>query len=125
MERERGFHSRVDTAIILTIVGDLGPTTPNDLTTGGNETEFADIDLDDGTLGEDAQLGIHRILRVLLHRKDGELNGHAEFGVGDVGLFVPKSHGSDEAFVLDGPSGEIRSDYTYHVVFHLSVEAGR
>lgn len=31
---------RIYTSIVLTVVGDLSPSTPNDLSTGGNHTKF-------------------------------------------------------------------------------------
>lgn len=70
-KKRKGNDSRIDTAIILAIIRDLGPATPDDLAAGGDEAEFADVDLDDGTLGEHAELGVHRVLWVLLDGDDG------------------------------------------------------
>lgn len=67
-------------------VGNLGPFTPDDLTTRGDETKFGDVDFDDGTLGQDTQLGVQGVLGVLLDGKDGELNGDTEFGAGKSSL---------------------------------------
>jgi hypothetical protein len=47
---------RIDAAVELGVVGDLGKLSPDDLSAGGDETELRDVDLDDRTLGHDAQL---------------------------------------------------------------------
>lgn len=52
----------VDAALVLRVVGDLSVATPNDLATGSDETQLADVDLDNGTLGKDTQLRVHRVL---------------------------------------------------------------
>lgn len=46
----------VDAAVVLAVVCDLSPSTPNDLAACGDEAEFGNVDFDDGTLGEDAEL---------------------------------------------------------------------
>jgi hypothetical protein len=73
---------RVDTAVVLGHVGNLGPFTPDNLTGGSDETQFGDVDFDDGTLGQDTQLGVKRVVGVLLDGEDGQLNGDTEFGAG-------------------------------------------
>lgn len=100
----------VDAALILRVVGHLGVATPDNLSTSGDETEFADVDLDDGTLGQNTQLGVERVLGVLLDTDDGQLNGNAKLGVCDVGLLVTETHGSDEALVLGVASSKVGSD---------------
>ena len=47
---------RVDAAVILAVVCDLSPATPDDLATGGDEAELGDVDFDDCAFGEDAEL---------------------------------------------------------------------
>ena len=55
-------------------------------------------------------MGVQRVAGVLLDAEDGELHGYVEGRVCDVGLLVTQTHGADEAFVFDGPSGEIGPD---------------
>lgn len=57
-----------------------GLTGPNDLSSGRDETQLADVDFEDRTLGQDTQGGVQRGLRVLLHAEDGQLEGGLEFG---------------------------------------------
>lgn len=85
-------------------------SSPHDLSSRGNQTQLAHIDLDDGALGQHAELGVQRVLGVLLDADDGQLNGDAELGVRDVGLLVAQAHGPDEALVLDGAAGEAGAD---------------
>lgn len=101
---------RINTAVVLRVVCDLGPSTPNNLAAGSDHAQFTDVDLDDGSLGQDAELGVHGGLRVLLDAQKRELDGDSEFRVGDVGFLVAQSHRPDEALVLDGPSGEVTTD---------------
>ncbi|KAI6759013.1 hypothetical protein HG531_014009 [Fusarium graminearum] len=85
----------VDAALVLWVIGDLSVATPNNLSTSGDQTKFADVDLDDGTLCQDTELS---------------LNGNAKLGVCDVGLLVTETHGADEALVLGVASSEVGSD---------------
>ena len=39
-------------------VGNLSPFTPDNLTGSGDKTQLRDVDLDNGTLGQDTQLSI-------------------------------------------------------------------
>ena len=100
----------VDAALVLRVVGDLGVTTPDNLSTSSDKTKFADVDLDNGTLGQNTQLSVKRVLGVLLDADDGQLNGNAKLGMCDVGLLVTETHGSDEALVLGVASSEVGSD---------------
>ena len=43
---------RIDTSIILAIVGDLSPSTPDYLSTSCNQTELANVDFDNCTFGQ-------------------------------------------------------------------------
>jgi hypothetical protein len=43
----------VDAAIVLRVVGHLGVLAPDHLATCCDQTKLTDIDLDDGTLGDD------------------------------------------------------------------------
>lgn len=87
----------VQASVVLGVVCDLGPTTPDDLSTSCDQTELGNVDFDDGTLGQNTKLGVHGVLRVLLDGNDGELDGDTEFGVGDIGLLVTETHGTDES----------------------------
>lgn len=46
----------VDASVVFAVVCDLSPSTPDDLAACSDETEFGDVDFDDGTLGENAEL---------------------------------------------------------------------
>jgi hypothetical protein len=47
----------------------------------GGRTELRNIDLNNGTLGQNAELSVQWILRVLFHGEDGELDCDTELGV--------------------------------------------
>lgn len=63
----------VDAAVVFGVVGDLGVFAPDDLAAGGDETELADVDLNDRTLGNDTKLRVEGRARILLHSDNGEL----------------------------------------------------
>lgn len=73
---------RIDTALVLRGVGDLGPFSPDDLSVGGDHTQLGDVDLDDCSLGQDTELSVQRVLGVLLDGQDGQLHGNSHFGAG-------------------------------------------
>lgn len=107
----------INTPIHLTIIRHLRPPAPHDLPPRRHDPQLADIDLDDGPLGQHPELRVQRVLRVFFDGDDGQLDGDAEFGVGDVGFFVAEAHGADEAFVFDGAAGEAGADeggFGYH-----------
>lgn len=56
---ERGV-LRIETAVVLRVVGDLCPATPDDLAAGRDEPKLADVDLDDGSLCQDTELRVQR-----------------------------------------------------------------
>jgi hypothetical protein len=56
----------------------LSIAAPDDFSSCGYETEFRDVDFDNGSLGQDAELGVQRLLGVLLDRDDWQLNGNVE-----------------------------------------------
>lgn len=87
----------VQAAIVLGVVGNLGPATPDDLSTSGDQTKFRNVDLDDCTLGQDTELSVHGVLGVFLDGDDGELNSDTELGVGNVCFLVTETHGTDES----------------------------
>jgi len=60
---------RVDTAVVLTVVCDLGPATPDDLAAGGDEAEFGDVDFDDCAFCEDAELCVPEEKRSAMAQK--------------------------------------------------------
>ena len=51
----------VDTAIVLAVVGNLGPSTPNDLAASSDKTELGNVDLDNGTFGKNSKLCVPRM----------------------------------------------------------------
>jgi hypothetical protein len=55
-------------------------TRPDNLSSGSDHTQLADVDLDDGTLGHHSQLRVKGRLRVLLYSDDGELEGGFQVG---------------------------------------------
>ena len=71
---------RIDTALVLRGVGNLGPFSPDDLSVGGDHTQLGDVDLDDCSLGQDTELGVQRVLGVLLDGQNGQLHGNSHFG---------------------------------------------
>lgn len=71
---------RIDTAVVLGSVGNLGPFTPDNFTGSGNKTQLGHVDFDNGSLGQDTQLGIEGVLGVLLDGENGKLNSDSEFG---------------------------------------------
>ena len=60
----------VDAAIVLGVVCHLRILAPDNLATGCDQAKVGHIDLDDGSLGDDTKLRVHRALRVLLHAND-------------------------------------------------------
>ena len=107
----------INTPIHLTIIRHLRPPAPHDLPPRRHDAQLADIDLDDGPLGQHPELRVQRVLRVFFDGDDGQLDRDAEFGVGDVGFFVAEAHGADEPFVFDGAAGEAGADeggFGYH-----------
>lgn len=58
------------TPIVLRIVGDLGVLSKDDLSSCSDHTQLGDVDLNDGTLGEDTKLSVHGGLGVLLDAED-------------------------------------------------------
>lgn len=61
----------VNTALVLRVVSDLSKAAPNNLSTSSDQTQLADIDLDNRTLRQDSQLRIHGVLGILLDGDDG------------------------------------------------------
>lgn len=71
---------RVDTTVVLRVVSNLGPFTPDDLAVGGDHTQLGNVDLENCSLGQDTELCVQGVLRVLLDREDGQLHGDGHFG---------------------------------------------
>lgn len=61
---------RVNTPIILAVVHDLRISSPHHLTTGRDQSQLANIHLDNRTLRQNTQLSVHWVLRVLLDADD-------------------------------------------------------
>lgn len=94
----------------FTIICDLSPATPHNFATCCDQAQLADVDLDNGSLGQDTQLSVHWILWVLLDANDGQLHSNSELWMCDVRLLVAQTHGSNESLELDRSSCEIWSD---------------
>ena len=56
----------VDTTVIFRVVGDLSVFSEDDLASGGDHTKLGDVNFDDGTLGQYAELSVDGGLRVFL-----------------------------------------------------------
>lgn len=76
------WHVRIDTAVVLGVVGNLGPFTPDDLAIGGDHTQLGDVDFEDRSLGQDTELSIQGVLGVLLDGKNGQLHSDGHFRAG-------------------------------------------
>ena len=102
----------------------LCPFTPDDLSSSCHHTQLTDIDFDDRSFGQNTELSIHGILRVLLdlvgismaadctasilaYRDNRQLNSNAQFWMCDIALFVSETHRSNESLVLDRTSGKV------------------
>lgn len=64
-------YSRIHTTVVRRVVRNLGVPTPYNLTRRRHKTKITDVDLDDRTLREDAELSVERVVGVLLDRDDG------------------------------------------------------
>lgn len=49
----------VDATVVFRVVHDLCVLSPDDAPSLSDETEICDVDFDDGTLGDDAEAGVH------------------------------------------------------------------
>jgi hypothetical protein len=70
------------------LTGNLCPPPPYNLSASCDETKFGNIDFDDCSSCQDSQLGVERILRVLLDTNDWQLNGNTKLLVRDVRLLI-------------------------------------
>lgn len=94
----------------LWVVRDLRVSSPSNLARRRHNTQIRNIYLDNGTLGQDSQLGIQRVAGVFLDAQDRQLNCDVQRRVRDVGLLVTQTHRTDKSFVLDGTTCEIGSN---------------
>lgn len=76
------WYVRIDTAVVLGVVGNLGPFTPDDFAVGGDHTQLGDVDFEDRSLGQDTELSVQRVLGVLFDGEDGQLHGDSHFRAG-------------------------------------------
>lgn len=74
------WYVRIDTSVVLGVVGNLGPFTPDNLAVGGDHTQLGDVDFEDRSLGQDTELSVQGVLGVLLDGEDGQLHGDGHFG---------------------------------------------
>ena len=68
----------VDAAIVFGVVRHLGVLAEYDFSACGDHAELGDVDFDDCSLGHDAELGVHRTLRVLLDAENLQLEGRLQ-----------------------------------------------
>ena len=94
-------------SIQFRIIGNLGHFPPCNFPARRYETQFADIYLNDGTLGHNAEVGVETAAGILLDTKDVQLEGCFELGVGNVGLLHAQTSRSDEPLVLRSLPGEV------------------
>jgi hypothetical protein len=73
------WYVRIDTAVVLGVVRNLGPFTPDNLAVGGDHTQLGDVDFEDCSLGQDTELSVQGVLGVLLDGEDGQLHGDGHF----------------------------------------------
>jgi hypothetical protein len=110
--RNRRSNLRINTAVVLRGVGHLGPFTPDNLTGSGNKTQLGDVDLNDCSLGQDTQLGIERVLGVLLDGQDRELHSDSQLGTEQtVSIPYPTK--------INRRAGILPGDKTYCVTLHF------
>jgi hypothetical protein len=81
-------------------------STPHDFSTSSHKSQLGNIDLDDRSLCQHAQLRVQRVLRVLLDTDDRQLNRNAQLRVRNVCLLVTQTHGTNKALVLDRSTRE-------------------
>lgn len=62
-----------DAAIVLRRIHNLGIFRPDDFTPCCDHTQLACVDFDNCTFRQDAKLGVHWTLRILLYSDDGQL----------------------------------------------------
>lgn len=98
---------RIHATIILAVIRNLSPATPNNFATSCDKAQLANVDLDDRSLGKNSQLCVHGVLWVLLDANYWELYRDAQFRMCNIRLFVSQTHRSDESFVLDRSTSEV------------------
>jgi len=58
MERKLNQEQSIDAAVNIRIIGDLGVLAPNNFSRLSDQTEFADVHFDDGSLGKNPKIGV-------------------------------------------------------------------
>ena len=100
----------IDHAVVLGLIGDLRVLAPDDLAALGDETELADVHLDDGTFGHDAERREQCRARVLLDANDWQAEGGLQLRMSHVRFRVAQRHWSNEALEFGRLAREILAD---------------
>lgn len=98
--RDLDEQNRIDTAVVLRIVRDLSILRPDHLAVLCDQTEFADVHLDHGSLGHHAQARVHRTARVLLDADDRQIESGLQFRMCHMGVLVTQCHRTNESLEL-------------------------
>ena len=90
----------IDASVVFGMIRDLSILAPDHFAGLGDESQFTDVHLNDGSLRDDSQAGVHGGVGILLDSDDGQLEGGLQLRVRDVCLIEPQSHGSNESLKL-------------------------
>ena len=96
----------IDATVIFWIIRHLGILSPHYFAACGNHAQLRDIDLNDGTLGDDPKGCVHGARGISLRADDGQIERGLQLGVRDVGLFETETHGTDETLEFGRLPGE-------------------
>merc|ERR1711892_630359 len=107
----------VYTSVILRVVGDLRILPPHHLPPTGDQAQLAYVHLDNCSLSDHAQVGVHGTGRILLHPNNWKAECGSQLWMGHMSLLHPKPHGSDKPLKLWWFPGEIvpnKSHLSHH-----------
>mmetsp|Transcript_18936 Transcript_18936/g.54570 ORF Transcript_18936/g.54570 Transcript_18936/m.54570 type:complete len:296 (-) Transcript_18936:51-938(-) len=105
------------TSIQLGIVGNLRHFPPSNFAARRYEAQFAHIYFNNGTLGQNTEVGVETAAGILLHAKNIQLEGCLQFWMRAVAFLHAQAGRSDEALVLGSLPGEViahESGLGYH-----------
>lgn len=90
----------INTSIILWVVGNLSVFSPDNFTSLCYETKLRNINLDNSTLCDDSQAGIHCTLRVLLNSQNVQLECGFKLRMSYMCSFESEATWSNKSFEL-------------------------
>ena len=82
--------------IIVRIVRNLRVSSPNHLAARRDQAQLADVDFDDSSLGQNAEVGVQRVLRVLLDSDNRQLNCDSQLLVCNMSFLNTKTLRADK-----------------------------